>query len=213
MKMRKIISKVAILLLFGISVLSSFNGTIQASDIVPDTKIATTSKTKEDETIDQAWSQKLAKAGYVFRLTKSVYSTLYPDNWIDHQAYSKKYAKKIVAKKMLFKVDQAKSIENGSAVHIISQNGKYRFWANFLTDIDNVNGHKKSLKALINIETKIIIDAHPQAALKQFGKAEKATTKLKGKDRKLARESLKELKQWSKDERYAKIPTLLIGSL
>ena len=164
---------------------------------------------------DKTWSNKLAKAGYVFKLAKNIATTdggLYQRKNGLLKDYSLKYAKKIFAKNMLFKIDRVKSEKNGSSVHIVSKNGKYKFWTNFLTGTYNVNGLRKSLKPLIKTEVEMITNTPKEKIAKKLVTAEKLANKLKGSDKKLAQESITQLKQWIDNEVFANIPTLLIGS-
>lgn len=114
---------------------------------------------------------------------------------------------------MLFKIDRVESEKNGSLVHIVSQNGKYKFWTNFLTGTYNVNGLRKSLKPLTKTEAEIINNTSKEKIAKKLVTAEKLANKLKGSDKKLAQESITQLKQWIDNEVYANIPVLLIGNL
>ena len=165
---------------------------------------------------DKAWSNKLTKAGYVFKLAKNVATAdggLYQRKNGLLKKYSLKHAKKIFAKNMLFKIDRVESEKNGSLVHIVSQNGKYKFWTNFLTGTYNVNGLRKSLKPLTKTEAEIINNTSKEKIAKKLVTAEKLANKLKGSDKKLAQESITQLKQWIDNEVYANIPVLLIGNL
>ena len=133
---------------------------------------------------DKTWSKKLAKAGYVFKLTKDEVSA-------DGGLFQRK---------------------NGSLVHIVSQNGKYKFWTNFLTGTYNVNGLRKALKPLIKAEAEVIHTTSKEKKTKMLVTAEKLANKLKGSDKKLAQESIIQLKQWIDNKVFANIPTLLIGN-
>lgn len=164
----------------------------------------------DDNAIDKLWSKKLAKAGYVFKLNETY---LYRDDSEDRISYSLEDAQKIKNQNMLFKIDEVKSVNNGSAIHLISKNGEYHFWTNFLTGVNNVNAQKAALQPLINAELKAIRAEDSQTASIQFDKANQLASKLQGKNKELAFESLQQLKQWLKDKRFANLPTLLLGSI
>ena len=212
--MKKSLSIAAIVAVFGASLIYSATSNnympVKAAD-VSDTNTVVNNQDVSDKT----WSNKLAKAGYVFKLTKDVATDdggLFQRKNGLLKEYSLKYAKKVFAKNMLFKIDRAISIENGSLVHIVSQNGKYKFWTNFLTGTYNVNGHRKSLKPLIKIEAEIVTNTSKEKIAEKLVTAEKLANKLKGSDKKLAQESITQLKQWIDNKVYANIPTLLIGN-
>ena len=212
--MKKSLSIAAIAAVFGASLIYSVNNNyvpIKAAD-VSDTNTLVNNQGVSDKT----WSNKLAKAGYVFKLTKDEVSAdggLFQKKHGLSKDYSLKYAKKIFAKNMLFKIDRVKSEKNGSSVHIVSQNGKYKFWTNFLTGTYNVNGLRKALKPLIKAEAEVIHTTSKEKKTKMLVTAEKLANKLKGSDKKLAQESIIQLKQWIDNEVYANIPVLLIGNL
>ena len=203
----------------GLSAVAATFATVAAPLAVTNVKAADVSDTNtvvnNQDVSDKTWSNKLAKAGYVFKLTKDVATDdggLFQRKNGLLKEYSLKYAKKVFAKNMLFKIDRAISIENGSLVHIVSQNGKYKFWTNFLTGTYNVNGHRKSLKPLIKIEAEIVTNTSKEKIAEKLVTAEKLANKLKGSDKKLAQESISQLKQWIDNKVYANIPTLLIGN-
>ncbi|MBI0033649.1 hypothetical protein H3U50_04040 [Lactobacillus sp. M0398] len=213
--MKKSLSIAAIAAVFGASLIFSATSSnyvpVKAAD-VSDTNTVVNNQGVSDKT----WSNKLTKAGYVFKLAKNIATTdggLYQRKNGLLKKYSLKHAKKVFAKNMLFKIDRAISVENGSLVHIVSQNGKYKFWTNFLTGTYNVNGHKKSLKPLIKTEVEMITNTSKEKIAKKLVTAEKLANKLKGSDKKLAQESITQLKQWIDNEVFANIPVLLIGSL
>ena len=212
--MKKSLSIVAIAAVFGASLIYSVNNNyvpVKAAD-VSDTNTLVNNQGVSDKT----WSKKLAKAGYVFKLTKDEVSAdggLFQKKHGLSKDYSVKYAKKIFAKNMLFKIDRVKSEKNGSSVHIVSKNGKYKFWTNFLTGTYNVNGLRKALKPLIKAEAEVIHTTSKEKKTKMLVTAEKLANKLKGSDKKLAQESITQLKQWIDNEVYANIPVLLIGNL
>ena len=211
--MKKSLSIAAIAAVFGASLIYSVNNNyvpIKAAD-VSDTNTLVNNQGVSDKT----WSNKLAKAGYVFKLTKDEVSAdggLFQKKHGLSKDYSVKYAKKIFAKNMLFKIDRVKSEKNGSSVHIVSQNGKYKFWTNFLTGTYNVNGLRKALKPLIKAEAEVIHTTPKEKIAKKLVTAEKLANKLKGSDKKLAQESIIQLKQWIDNKVFANIPTLLIGN-
>ena len=211
--MKKSLSIAAILAVFGASLIFSASNncvSVKAAD-VNDTKTVVNNQDVSDKT----WSSKLAKAGYVFKLAKDEVSAdggLFQRKNGLVKEYSVKYAKKIFAKNMLFKIDRAISVENGSLVHIVSQNGKYKFWTNFLTGTYNVNGLRKALKPLIKTEVEMITNTPKEKIAKKLVTAEKLANKLKGSDKKLAQESITQLKQWIDNKVFANIPTLLIGN-
>ncbi len=212
--MKKSLSIAAIVAVFGASLIYSATSNnympVKAAD-VSDTNTVVNNQDVSDKT----WSNKLAKAGYVFKLAKNVATAdggLYQRKNGLLKKYSLKYAKKVFAKNMLFRIDRAISIENGSLVHIVSQNGKYKFWTNFLTGTYNVNGLRKALKPLIKAEAEVIHTTPKEKIAKKLVTAEKLANKLKGSDKKLAQESITQLKQWIDNEVFANIPTLLIGS-
>ena len=211
--MKRSLSIAAILAVFGASLIFSASNncvSVKAAD-VNDTKTVVNNQDVSDKT----WSSKLAKAGYVFKLAKDEVSAdggLFQRKNGLVKEYSVKYAKKIFAKNMLFKIDRAISIKNGSLVHIVSQNGKYKFWTNFLTGTYNVNGLKKALKPLIKTEVEMITNTPKEKIAKKLVTVEKLANKLKGSDKKLAQESITQLKQWIDNKVFANIPTLLIGN-
>ena len=211
--MKRSLSIAAILAVFGASLIYSVNNNyvpVKAAD-VSDTNTLVNNQGVSDKT----WSNKLAKAGYVFKLTKDEVSAdggLFQKKHGLSKDYSVKYAKKIFAKNMLFKIDRVKSEKNGSSVHIVSQNGKYKFWTNFLTGTYNVNGLRKALKPLIKAEAEVIHTTSKEKKTKMLVTAEKLANKLKGSDKKLAQESIIQLKQWIDNKVFANIPTLLIGN-
>ena len=211
--MKRSLSIAAILAVFGASLIYSVNNNyvpVKAAD-VSDTNTLVNNQGVSDKT----WSKKLAKAGYVFKLTKDEVSAdggLFQKKHGLSKDYSVKYAKKIFAKNMLFKIDRVKSEKNGSSVHIVSQNGKYKFWTNFLTGTYNVNGLRKALKPLIKTEVEMITNTPKEKIAKKLVTAEKLANKLKGSDKKLAQESIIQLKQWIDNKVFANIPTLLIGN-
>ena len=211
--MKRSLSIAAILVVFGASLIYSVNNNyvpVKAAD-VSDTNTLVNNQGVSDKT----WSNKLAKAGYVFKLTKDEVSAdggLFQKKHGLSKDYSVKYAKKIFAKNMLFKIDRVKSEKNGSSVHIVSQNGKYKFWTNFLTGTYNVNGLRKALKPLIKAEAEVIHTTPKEKIAKKLVTAEKLANKLKGSDKKLAQESIIQLKQWIDNKVFANIPTLLIDN-
>ena len=212
--MKKSLSIATIVAVYGASLIYSAT----SNNYMP-VKAAVVSETNtvvnNNDVSDKTWSNKLTKAGYVFKLAKNVATAdggLYQRKNGLLKKYSLKYAKKVFAKNMLFKIDRAVSIENGSLVHIVSQNGKYKFWTNFLTGTYNVNGLRKSLKPLIKTEVEMITNTPKEKIAKKLVTAEKLANKLKGSDKKLAQESITQLKQWIDNEVFANIPTLLIGS-
>ena len=211
--MKKSLSIAAILAVFGASLIFSASNncvSVKAAD-VNDTKTVVNNQDVSDKT----WSSKLAKAGYVFKLAKDEVSAdggLFQRKNGLVKEYSVKYAKKIFAKNMLFKIDRVKSEKNGSSVHIVSKNGKYKFWTNFLTGTYNVNGLRKALKPLIKTEVEMITNTPKEKIAKKLVTAEKLANKLKGSDKKLAQESITQLKQWIDNKVFANIPTLLIGN-
>ena len=211
--MKRSLSIAAIAAVFGASLIYSVNNNyvpVKAAD-VSDTNTLVNNQGVSDKT----WSNKLAKAGYVFKLTKDEVSAdggLFQKKHGLSKDYSVKYAKKIFAKNMLFKIDRVKSEKNGSSVHIVSQNGKYKFWTNFLTGTYNVNGLRKALKPLIKAEAEVIHTTSKEKKTKMLVTAEKLANKLKGSDKKLAQESIIQLKQWIDNKVFANIPTLLIGN-
>ena len=211
--MKRSLSIAAILAVFGASLIFSASNncvSVKAAD-VNDTKTVVNNQDVSDKT----WSSKLAKAGYVFKLAKDEVSAdggLFQRKNGLVKEYSVKYAKKIFAKNMLFKIDRVKSEKNGSSVHIVSQNGKYKFWTNFLTGTYNVNGLRKALKPLIKTEVEMITNTPKEKIAKKLVTAEKLANKLKGSDKKLAQESIIQLKQWIDNKVFANIPTLLIGN-
>ena len=211
--MKRSLSIAAILAVFGASLIFSASNncvSVKAAD-VNDTKTVVNNQDVSDKT----WSSKLAKAGYVFKLAKDEVSAdggLFQRKNGLVKEYSVKYAKKIFAKNMLFKIDRVKSEKNGSLVHIVSQNGKYKFWTNFLTGTYNVNGLRKALKPLIKTEVEMITNTPKEKIAKKLVTAEKLANKLKGSDKKLAQESIIQLKQWIDNKVFANIPTLLIGN-
>ena len=183
--MKRSLSIAAILVVFGASLIYSVNNNyvpVKAAD-VSDTNTLVNNQGVSDKT----WSNKLAKAGYVFKLTKDEVSAdggLFQKKHGLSKDYSVKYAKKIFAKNMLFKIDRVKSEKNGSSVHIVSQNGKYKFWTNFLTGTYNVNGLRKALKPLIKAEAEVIHTTSKEKKTKMLVTAEKLANKLKGSDKK-----------------------------
>lgn len=180
--------------------------------IVPTTNVMG----KSSNISDQAWSNKLAKAGYIFKLSKDIYASsggLFPSNFAKRQPYSVKYAKKIYDKKMLFKIDQFKSVKNGTSIHIVSKNKKYQFWTNFLTGTCNIYGRRKALKPIIKAEIKVIRTTDKKTASRLLAKATKVTAKLHGSNKKIASDSIIQLKQWLNNKNFVNIPVLLIGSL
>ncbi len=212
--MKRSLSIAAILAVFGASLIFSATSSnyvpVKAAD-VSDTNTVVNNQGVSDKT----WSNKLTKAGYVFKLAKNIATTdggLYQRKNGLLKKYSLKHAKKVFAKNMLFKIDRAISVENGSLVHIVSQNGKYKFWTNFLTGTYNVNGLRKALKPLIKAEAEIIHTASKEKIAKKLVTAEKLANNLKGSDKKLAQESITQLKQWIDNKVFANIPTLLIGN-
>ena len=212
--MKRSLSIAAILAVFGASLILSATSSnyvpVKAAD-VSDTNTLVNNQGVSDKT----WSKKLAKAGYVFKLTKDEVSAdggLFQKKHGLSKDYSVKYAKKNFAKNMLFKIDRVKSEKNGSSVHIVSQNGKYKFWTNFLTGTYNVNGLRKALKPLIKTEVEMITNTPKEKIAKKLVTAEKLANKLKGSDKKLAQESIIQLKQWIDNKVFANIPTLLIGN-
>jgi hypothetical protein len=212
--MKKLISLIAVLFTFTSSILLSFN------DNGKNVKAATSSTTivsaKNNGIHDQAWSNKLAKAGYIFKLSKDVYDSfggLYPSNFVNHRPYSVKYAKKIYDKKMLFKIDRVKSIHNGTSIHVVSKNKKYRFRTNFLTGTYNIYGRRNALKPVIKAEVKAIRTTNKKTASRSLAQAVKITSNLRGHNKKIASASIVQLKQWLNDKDFANIPILLIGSI
>lgn len=195
------------MLFFSFSLLLNFNNTSKSVKAVSNESNVTQS---ENNALDKIWSKKLAKAGYVFKLKKD---DLYHGKLNDRKVYSSEYADKIRAKKMLFKIDQVKSIKNGVTVHLLSKNGRHHFWTNFLTGTYNINGRKKTLRPIVNAEIKVIGTTDNQKVTKQINQIKKLSGKLKGRNKKLALESIKQLKRWLKDKKFANLPTLLIGSI
>lgn len=210
--MKKLISLIAVLFAFISSASLEFNG----KNVKAATSSTTIVASKNNGISDQAWSSKLAKAGYIFKLSKDVYASsggLYPSNFANHQPYSAKYAKKIYDKKMLFKIDRVKSVKNSTFIHVVSQNKKYHFWTNFLTGTYNIYGRRNALKPVIKAEVKAIRTTNKKTASRSLAQAVKATANLRGHNKKIASASLVQLQQWLNDKNFANIPLLLIGSL
>lgn len=212
--MKKLISLIAVLFTFTSSILLSFND--NGKNVKAATSSTTIVSTKNNGIHDHAWSNKLAKAGYIFKLSKDVYASsggLYPSDFSNHQPYSVKYAKKIYDKKMLFKIDRIKSVKNSTSIHVVSKNKKYRFWTNFLTGTYNIYGRRKALKPVIKAEIKAIRTTNKKTASRSLAQAVKATANLRGRNKKIASASLVQLQQWLNDKNFANMPLLLIGSL
>lgn len=210
--MKKLISLIAVLFAFISSASLEFNG----KNVKAATSSTTIVASKNNGISDQAWSSKLAKAGYIFKLSKDVYASsggLYPSNFANHRPYSAKYAKKIYDKKMLFKIDRVKSVKNSTFIHVVSQNKKYHFWTNFLTGTYNIYGRRNALKPVIKAEVKAIRTTNKKTASRSLAQAVKATANLRGHNKKIASASLVQLQQWLNDKNFANIPLLLIGSL
>lgn len=190
------------------------SGAVTTSSVQADTtnSVQDTQNVNTEQTINEAWTNKLAKAGYTFKLAKGAgKDSLYPE--LNAKPYSKKYVQKLVKKNVVFKIDQAKEIKNGSFVHLVSKNGKYHGWTDFASGVYNKRKTVKALKPLIKAEKKVISATDTKKAEQYFGKAKKLAAKLTGHNKKLAKTSIKQLQEWLNSPTYANLPVLLIGSL
>lgn len=171
--------------------------------------VASTRSNKTHARTDKKWSKKLNKAGYVFKLPDAKHGTLFK---INGKQYSKKALKKITRKKINFKVTSIKTIHNGIFVYLVSKNGKYKGYTTYMNGIYNKNIHNKRLHPLIETELKVMhAKASGKPTKKLLGRAKILSTKLTGKNKKIALTSMKQLKQFIKYGTIAETPVLLVG--
>lgn len=178
------------------------NTTVQAAQIEK-TKLVT----------NKAWTKKLAKAGYVFVLPHAGKGVLYKNTAAKGgKSYSRKVLKKLVKNHTLFKVRKLTTIKNSISVDLISKDGKYKGYTNYVNGIYNKNLFNKDLQPLINAELKVM-DAkdnnEPTSALLE--QAQTLASELTGKNKQIADTSIKQLKRYLKHKDISETPILLIG--
>lgn len=176
------------------------------------------STSSEKESLQIIPAKRLAKAGYIFRLTND--AVLFP-NFTSPQGepYSKKVVKKLIAQKVRFKVTEYGTAKTAIAAHIVDKSGKNQGWVSLdSNNIYNINAIKKALKPLVKAEMKVMDlfdEKGKQVASKQMPQVEKDVKKLHGKNKKIGETSVKQLRKWLDyqgiDGAYKEIPTLLFG--
>ena len=157
----------------------------------------------------KAWTKKLAKAGYSFKLPNAAKGALYKPNG---KPYDKKSLKKIVKSNTLFKVKKVRLIHNNVFVDLVSKNGKFKGYTSYINGIYNKNLDNPKLQPLIEAELGVMtakVNQNPTADL--LGQAQNEAAKLTGKEKKIADLSLKQLKEFVEYGTVAETPVLLIG--
>lgn len=157
----------------------------------------------------KAWTKKLAKAGYSFKLPNAAKGALYKPNG---KPYGKKSLKKIVKSNTLFKVKKVRLIHNNVFVDLVSKNGKFKGYTSYINGIYNKNLDNPKLQPLIEAELGVMtakVNQNPTADL--LGQAQNEAAKLTGKEKKIADLSLKQLKEFVEYGTVAETPVLLIG--
>ncbi|GAA6112585.1 MAG: hypothetical protein M3005_02625 [Apilactobacillus sp.] len=135
----------------------------------------------------------------------------YNRSWTNHLA-SAGYAYKIPGKKDTYRVIEVKSIRNGATALIQSKQTRRKRWVNPITTFYNINVNKKALKNLINAELKVINEPDSKRANQKLEQVQKIAKKLKGNNKEIANQSIKQLKNRIKNPVYANIPALLVGT-
>ncbi|GAA6114259.1 hypothetical protein [Apilactobacillus apinorum] len=135
----------------------------------------------------------------------------YNRSWTNNLAIAG-YAYKIPGKKDTYRVIEVKSVRNGATALIQSKQTKKKRWVNPITTFYNVNVSKKALKKLINAELKVINQPDSKLANQKLAQVQKIAKKLNGNNRKIANQSIKQLKNRIKNPIYANIPSLLVGT-
>ncbi|WEV43719.1 hypothetical protein OZX56_00325 [Lactobacillus sp. ESL0684] len=162
---------------------------------------------------DKAWTKKLANAGYVFELPHATKGALYKNTAANGgKSYSKKVLKKLVKNHTLFKVKRLSTIKNGISVDLVSKDGKYKGYTNYINGIRNKNLSNKALQPLIKAELRVMTakdSNEPTSDL--LNQVQVLASKLTGKNRKIANTSVKQLKQFLKNNTLSETPVLLIG--
>lgn len=175
-------------------------------------------KNSENGNLQIIPAKRLAKAGYIFRLTKD--AALFPNFTASQgEQYSKKVVKKLIDKKVRFKVTEYGTAKAALVAHIIDKSGKNQGWVSLESDnIYNINAKKKSLKPLVKAEMKVmnlVFEKGKEIALKEMPQVEKEIKQLHGKNKRIGETSVKQLKKWldyqGTDGAYKYIPTLLFG--
>ena len=157
----------------------------------------------------KAWTKKLAKAGYSFKLPNAAKGALYKPSG---KPYGKKSLKKIVKSNTLFKVKKVRLIHNNVSVDLVSENGKLKGYTSYINGIYNRNLDNPKLLPLIEAELGVMtakVNQNPTADL--LGQAQNEAAKLTGKEKKIADLSLKQLKEFVEYGTVAETPVLLIG--
>ncbi|WEV44192.1 hypothetical protein OZX56_02895 [Lactobacillus sp. ESL0684] len=161
---------------------------------------------------DKAWTKKLANAGYVFELPDATKGALYKNTAAKGgKSYSKKVLKKLVKNHTLFKVKKLSTVKNGISVDLVSKDGKYKGYTNYINGIYNKNLLNKKLQPLINLELKAIDEKDKKVAKADVAKVSKLAKQLTGKNKKVANTSINQLKQFLKNKDLSETPVLLIG--
>lgn len=171
---------------------------------------ATTNSHKAGWHTNKSWSKRLAKAGYVFRLTNASKGALYRNNG---KSYSKKILRKIINNNTLFKVEQVRIIHNGVFVSLVSKDGKYTGYTTYVNAIYNKDLLNEDLKPLIKAELSVMQakdNGKPTDEL--LNQAETLAVELTGHNRKIALTSINQLKGFIKRGTVAETPVLLIGA-
>lgn len=135
----------------------------------------------------------------------------YNRSWTNNLAIAG-YAYKIPGKKDTYRVIEVKSIRNGATALIQSKQTRKKRWVNPITTFYNINVNKKALKKLINAELKVINEPDSKRANQKLEQVQKIAKKLKGNNKKIANQSIKQLKNRIKNPVYANIPALLVGT-
>lgn len=204
-------SAIAIMFAISVSELNTMK-VLATTAVVPETKIS------EENTMQTEPAKRLKKAGYVFQLTKT--ATLFPkftENM--DKPYDKKFVKKLIDKKVLFKVTEFGTARTCLLAHIVDKSGKYQGWVSLMSeDINNINANKKAFKPLVKAELRarnLAFDKGKKAAMKAMSQVQTEVKKLHGKNKKIGMTSVKQLNKWityrGGDGAYKYIPTLVFG--
>ncbi|TPR12213.1 hypothetical protein [Apilactobacillus timberlakei] len=173
-----------------------------------------------------SWSLKLKKEGYVFKVANNgnnskEYSDILHDN---NSKNSKNYyingkaAKKLAKSRIKFKIYNTKTIKGTAKGFMVSKNGKYNYSFNFSdggigSGIFNSNSSIKNLKPLVKKEIDVVSSIKSNSLKSKFKQAKRIAYKTKGKDRKIAIRSIKQLEKYIHNTQVYNLPSILIGLL
>ncbi|MCF6515909.1 hypothetical protein GSH19_07095 [Lactobacillus sp. S2-2] len=159
---------------------------------------------------DKTWTNRLAKNGYVFQIVnngnkfKNVLMKNNP-NKVPVKYYSSKYVSYLSKKNFGFKIKNIWEYKNKVLYEIISKNSKYKGWVNS----ENLYNKNLNNKALSQFSKKEVDFTNNMLSIK---KLDKELNKLSGRNKKIAKISLKEAKKYKLDQSEKNFPALFFAN-